>query len=155
QGVATTLESVSDALISLVGLMLLGVCGLRLRSRLSADRDHHHHHDHDHHHGHSHGPSAHDMAHPVSLRSLAGIIVSIGIRPCSGAILIMLVAHVLRLRAAGIAAVLAMAVGTAITVAAVAILTIHARGALRRLASAEAEPSPWFGVAVDTIGAVA
>ncbi|MEO5336733.1 MAG: nickel/cobalt transporter [Magnetospirillum sp. WYHS-4] len=53
-------------------------------------------------------------------RTLAGIVLSVGARPCSGAILILVFAYSLGLHLAGIAATFAMAAGTGLVVAAVA-----------------------------------
>ena len=57
---------------------------------------------------------------------------SVGIRPCSGAVLVLLFAEVLGLRWAGIAAVLAMSLGTAGAVGVLAVLAVN----FRRLAGA-------------------
>lgn len=58
----------------------------------------------------------------------------IGARPCTGAILVLLAAYPLGLRWAGIAAVLAMSVGTALTVSLFAVGAVSARtGVLRVL----------------------
>jgi ABC-type nickel/cobalt efflux system permease component RcnA len=83
--------------------------------------------------GRMHGPSRHQLEAPLSTRALAGIVVSIGIRPCTGAILVLLVAHTLGLRAAGIGAVVAMAVGTAATTSALAVVSVFARHVAMRL----------------------
>lgn len=56
-----------------------------------------------------------------------GIVLSIGIRPCSGAILVLAFANVFGLPWAGAGAVLAMSAGTAIAVATLALLAVNAR----------------------------
>ncbi len=125
------LEIASYALVATIGLVLAysGLRGLVRR------------HGHHHHHvgdgvcascGHAHGPSAEHMERPVSLTSLAAVIGSIGLRPCTGAILVLLFAHVLGVHWAGIAAVLAMSVGTAITVSGLATLSVYARKGMTR-----------------------
>ncbi len=58
---------------------------------------------------------------------------AVGIRPCSGAVLVMAVSYLLGIWLAGIAAVLAMSLGTAITVSVLAILAVQARDWTRRL----------------------
>jgi nickel/cobalt transporter (NicO) family protein len=58
---------------------------------------------------------------------------AVGIRPCSGAVLVMAVSYLLGIWPAGIAAVLAMSLGTAITVSVLAILAVQARDWTRRL----------------------
>jgi len=113
-----TLEQVSFALVAAAGLWLT----LRALNRLrrmwagrasSRDHGHDHGHDHDEHCGHDHGPSPEQMRQATSLRTALPIILSIGARPCSGAFLVLLIAESMNLRAAGLAAVLAMSVGTA------------------------------------------
>ena len=63
-----------------------------------------------------------------------GAILAVGIRPCSGAIIVLVFALSQGLLAAGIAATLVMAVGTGLTVAALAVLAVSARGAAMRFA---------------------
>jgi nickel/cobalt transporter (NicO) family protein len=60
-------------------------------------------------------------------------VLAVGIRPCSGAVLVMAVSHLLGIWPAGVAAVLAMSLGTAVTVSALAILAVQARDWARRL----------------------
>lgn len=59
-------------------------------------------------------------------------IVSIGLRPCSGALVVLVFALSQGLLAAGIAATFLMGLGTAITVAALASLAVLAKGAALR-----------------------
>ncbi|WPZ35747.1 nickel/cobalt transporter [Thalassobaculum sp. OXR-137] len=156
EGVVPSLEAASYGLIALVGAGLVFTRGRRLLAGLTeygASHDHHDHHhghahahahdhahDHDHGHdhghcGHSHGPAREDLAAPLSLRSAAALVVSIGIRPCSGAVLVLVVAYSMGLRLTGMASVLAMSVGTAITVGFLASLSVFARDLARRLAA--------------------
>jgi len=132
QETAMTVEKLSFALIGLLGLMLAYGGATRLWRR-SSGRGHHHGHDHDEAHchepgcGHVHGPGPADLAAPPSWHRSLAVIVSVGVRPCSGAILVLLFAHALDLPWAGIAAVAAMTLGSAITVAALASLAVYAR----------------------------
>ena len=64
---------------------------------------------------------------------LAVIIAAIGVRPCSGAIFVLLFANTIGLYNVGIWATLAMALGTAITVSALAALTLWSKRAAVRL----------------------
>ena len=75
--------------------------------------------------GHSHTPDPEQLARPLALKTFAAVVLSIGIRPCSGAVLVLLFAEVLGLRWAGISAVLAMSLGTAATVGILAILAVN------------------------------
>ncbi|MDO8397858.1 MAG: nickel/cobalt transporter [Bradyrhizobium sp.] len=106
----------------------------------------HHHHDHGHHHhdddpghvhdehcGHSHGPVPSELAGPGGWRRGFGAILAVGIRPCSGAILVLVFALAQGLFWAGIAATFVMGLGTAITVATIAVIAVSAKDLARRL----------------------
>ena len=137
------LETVSYALIALVGLWLLVTQLTRLYRRWREsgeaaqaghqhDRHAHHHHDH---HGHahfegeacSHIVDAKDLAGPFSWRKVMAVVISVGVRPCTGAILVLIFALTQGLFWAGVAATFAMALGTAITVAVLASLALGSR----------------------------
>ncbi|MEN3346521.1 MAG: nickel/cobalt transporter (NicO) family protein, partial [Bradyrhizobium sp.] len=68
-------------------------------------------------------------------RGLSAIL-TVGIRPCSGAILVLVFALAQGLFWAGIAATFVMGLGTAITVAAIALVAVSARGMAERLSGA-------------------
>lgn len=57
----------------------------------------------------------------------ASLLLSIGLRPCSGAVLVLVAANLLGLWWAGVLAVVAMSVGTAITVSALAVVAVQSR----------------------------
>jgi ABC-type nickel/cobalt efflux system permease component RcnA len=105
------------------------------------DHSHHHHHEHDHGHvhdehcGHSHGPTPDELAGPGGWRRGLGTIFAVGMRPCSGAILVLVFSLAQGLFVAGIAATFAMGLGTAITVATIAVLAVSAKGLARRLSA--------------------
>jgi ABC-type nickel/cobalt efflux system permease component RcnA len=107
------------------------------------DHDHGHHH-HDHHHdghvhdehcGHSHGPSPSELAGSGGWRRGLGAIFAVGIRPCSGAILVLVFALAQGLFWAGVAATFVMGLGTAITVATIAVIAVSAKDLARRLSA--------------------
>jgi nickel/cobalt exporter len=81
-------------------------------------------HIHDEHCGHSHGPQPGDLAGPGGWRRGIGAVLTVGVRPCSGALLVLVFALAQGLFWAGIAATFAMGLGTAITVATIAILSV-------------------------------
>ena len=95
----------------------------------------HDHHDHDDHSGHSHGPTPDQLAGPGGWKRGLMAIVAVGLRPCSGAILVLVFALAQGIFWAGIAATFVMGLGTAITVAAIATLTVTATGLAARLAA--------------------
>ena len=94
---------------------------------------HDHSHVHDEHCGHSHGPEPAQLAGPGGWRRGFGAVLTVGIRPCSGAILVLVFALAQGMFWAGIAATFVMGLGTAITVAAIAILAVSAKGLARRM----------------------
>ena len=77
-----------------------------------------------------------ELAGPGGWRRGLGAIFAVGLRPCSGAILVLVFALAQGLFWAGIAATFAMGLGTAITVAAIAVLAASAGGIARRLSAA-------------------
>ncbi len=95
--------------------------------------DHDHGHVHDEHCGHSHGPEPSELAGPGGWSRGLSAILTVGIRPCSGAILVLVFAFAQGLFWAGVAATLLMGLGTAITVASIAILAVSAKGLARRM----------------------
>jgi nickel/cobalt exporter len=103
------------------------------------DRDHHDHdhgHVHDEHCGHSHGPDTSELAGPGGWRRGLAAIFAVGIRPCSGAILVLVFALAQGLFWTGVAATFVMGLGTAITVATIAVVAVSARGLAQRLSGA-------------------
>lgn len=62
-------------------------------------------------------------------------VLTVGIRPCSGAILVLVFALAQGLFWAGVAATLLMGLGTAITVSAIAIVAVSAKGLAARVAA--------------------
>jgi len=83
----------------------------------------------------------------LTWRSGLPIVLSIGIRPCTGAVLVLLIAHTLGLRWAGMAAVLAMSLGTALTICLLALAVISLRqGLLLRL---QRKPRPRLNMVFD------
>jgi ABC-type nickel/cobalt efflux system permease component RcnA len=99
------------------------------------DRDDHGH-LHDEHCGHSHGPTPSELAGPGGWRRGLGAIFAVGVRPCSGAILVLVFALAQGLFWAGIAATFVMGLGTAITVATIAVVAVSAKDLARRLSGA-------------------
>jgi len=92
------------------------------------DHDHDHDHDHDGHCcGHKHFASAEEINNATTWQAYAGIIVSIGIRPCTGAIMALLFANVIGIYWLGVVSAFMMAIGTAITTSTIALLTISGK----------------------------
>jgi nickel/cobalt exporter len=103
----------------------------------------HHDHDHDDHAsawGHAHAPEPQELAGPGGWKRGLSAIIAVGLRPCSGAILVLVFALAQGLFWAGVASTFIMGLGTAITVAAIASLAVGARGLAQRFASARPGP---------------
>jgi len=152
-GAEKAIEIASYALIAIFGARLVWTKGGAFISALQDGRPQpafaaaHHHHDHDHHHGHdhhhdhdhddhsghSHGPMPDELAGPGGWRRGLAAILTVGIRPCSGAILVLVFALAQGLFWAGIAATFVMGLGTAITVATIAVVAVFAKDVARRL----------------------
>jgi nickel/cobalt exporter len=99
------------------------------------DHSHDHAHVHDEHCGHSHGPTPDQLAGPGGWLRGLGTIFAVGLRPCSGAILVLVFSLAQGLFWAGIAATFVMGIGTAITVATIAVVAVSAKGLARRLSA--------------------
>jgi len=122
---------------------------------------HNHGHAHDHDHddeahawGHAHAPEPSELKGPHWLRRGLSAIVAVGLRPCSGAIIVLVFALAQGLFWIGVASTFVMGLGTAITVAAVATLAVAARGFAGRLAKGKPGAGMLFLRGVETAAAV-
>jgi nickel/cobalt transporter (NicO) family protein len=93
--------------------------------------------------GHGHLPTPKALEGAWSWRRALALAFAIGIRPCTGAILVLLFAISQGLLWTGVFATFTMAVGTAITVSALAALTVYSRDWATRLAGAS--DTHWAG----------
>ncbi|MBN8965535.1 MAG: nickel/cobalt transporter, partial [Rhizobiales bacterium] len=96
---------------------------------------HHHHHVHDENCGCAHGPDPEILAGRGGWRRGLSAVIGVGLRPCSGAILVLVFAMAQGLFWAGVASTLLMGLGTAITVTAIATLAVSAKDVAARLAA--------------------
>jgi nickel/cobalt exporter len=156
------IEIVSYALILLIGLRLLWVKGKAFLQALGFGggshahdhahehgHGHHHHHHHDHDHeasawSHGHGPEPSELTGDHWLKRGLMAIVAVGLRPCSGAIIVLVFALAQGLFWIGVASTFVMGLGTAITVAAIATMAVGARELAGKLAKAK----PGVGVII-------
>lgn len=99
------------------------------------DGHHHHRHEHDHSHedGHDHHMIAPSQTHG-SLREMAAVVLTVGLRPCSGALVVLVFALSQGVLAAGVIAVLLMGLGTALSIALLASLSVLMKSAALRYA---------------------
>ncbi len=156
------LDAASYAAIVLLGLwMLVGA--------LRGSHHHHHHHPgpgsahddgaaghHDHHHGHPDAAHTHHDPAPASRLQTVMLVFSMGIRPCSGAVLVLLFALGQGVFLLGVASAAVMAVGTAITTSVLAVLTVAARHTALRLAQRKSgRTGEWVARGLAVLGALA
>jgi len=78
------------------------------------------------------------LAGPGGWRRGLSAIVAVGLRPCSGAIIVLVFALAQGLFWAGVASTFVMGLGTAITVATIATLAVGAKTLAKRIAAARA-----------------
>ncbi|MFX0545796.1 nickel/cobalt transporter [Roseovarius sp. S1116L3] len=121
------MATVSAAAIGLIGLWLI----LRGMRKLLLRRRPVHTHGAECGCGHSHAPTAEEVAQAHGLRGTLALIGAVAIRPCTGALLLLVLTWQMGIPAAGIAGTLAMALGTGAVTVAVALMATFAReGAL-------------------------
>ena len=76
---------------------------------------------------HSHGPNLDQLSNTFSWRERLVLVISVAIRPCTGAIFLLVITWNLQLQWVGVAAVISMGLGTAAFTSIVAISSISAR----------------------------
>lgn len=156
--------SLSATAIAALGLWLVwrGVSVL-IRRNQSAQTNHTDAHDHGHDHkhgpdetyaacGHAHGPDPAEIAAARDWRELLALIGAVAIRPCTGALFLLIVAAQMNLFAIGIAGTIAMALGVSAVTITVALAAVGARqgviGGLSKGAAQLARVQPWIEVSI-------
>ena len=149
------LEKGSYLLVGVLGLLLCyrAIKALRRLAprprRFTAFTPHHHHHA-----GcgcgHQHLPDSEQLARATSWKTSLLVVLSMGLRPCSGAIMMLLFSRVIGVYGWGVVSALAMAVGTALTVSAMALLVQSSRTLAIRL-NRRATPARWQRVALQSL----
>ena len=129
----------------------------------SSGHSHAHAHSHEHAHGaadfceecgHAHMPSPQALGgETFSLKEAFSAVVAVGLRPCSGAIIVLTFSLLNSLYLGGILSVFAMSVGTAITVSLLAITAVSAKGLAVRLAGQGSSAALKVGTAIEIAGA--
>ncbi|PVB62465.1 DUF1007 family protein [Labrenzia sp. 011] len=129
------------------------------------DHGHDHGHHHHHHHemgpdgvcatcGHAHAPTPDMLVGRITLARAASIVLAVGLRPCTGALIVLVFALSQGMIAAGIASTLAMAVGTGITVSLLAGLAVGAKDLAVRLFGEGSPMSGRIHRTIEIVGAV-
>ncbi len=141
------LEKGSYLLVGLLGVMLAARALRKLRNLLSSQKKFtaftpYHLHDANCGCGHQHLPSEAQLAAGEDWRARTMIVLSMGMRPCSGAIMVLLFSKVIGVFSWGMLSALAMAAGTSITISGLALLVHSFRSFAVRLSSKKA-PGLW------------
>ena len=155
--ITTYLESASYAMIFALGLYLMWTA-LRLWLRRKPDSHfattqhssnefsfeivnlhNYEGHVHDENCGHAHAPEPKDLRGDWSLSKALSLSSAIGLRPCTGAILVLLSANALGLYWAGVASTLAMGFGVFLTVSVIATITVYGKDFAMKLAKGDSQ----------------
>jgi ABC-type nickel/cobalt efflux system permease component RcnA len=148
------LEKGSYLLVGVLGLLLCWRALKRLRQLLQAPRfraftPHHVHHDNCGC-GHQHLPTQSQLQNGGDWRARLVIVLSMGMRPCSGAIMVLLFSKVIGVFAWGVASALAMAAGTSLTISGLALL-VHGFRQLAVKLSGKRAPVLWRQIGWTTL----
>lgn len=142
-----TMAPISYGAIVAIGLWLLLRGGRKFLRRAaphsevlqSSEHNHDHSHDHGHSHdhngsevcsecGHRHGPSLEEVSGLQTWREAAVLIGGIAVRPCTGALFVLVITWQMGIALAGIAGAFAMALGTALVTITVGLAALGLRG---------------------------
>lgn len=96
--------------------------------------------------GHQHLPTDQQLQAGSDWRTQATIVLAMGLRPCSGAIMVLLFSKVIGVYLWGVLSALVMALGTSITVSLIGLLVFYSRAMAVKL-SAKRTPAAWQTVA--------
>ncbi|WP_406854847.1 nickel transporter [Alsobacter sp. KACC 23698] len=151
-GVTSAVEIASFAAVALVGAALTWRKSQRLAARIAPDGAVHSHAP-----GEACGPDCGHAHLPGpertsgGWREAAGAVLAAGLRPCSGAIIVLVFAMAQGLFAAGVGAVVAMGLGTALTTSALAALAVFAKGAALRAAAGRGQAGEWIAGGLEVL----
>ncbi|MEM7743705.1 MAG: hypothetical protein AAF409_08345 [Pseudomonadota bacterium] len=134
------LTPISYGVIAVIGMVLIWRGCRAILTYLRAQRHAHEHaHEHHHHHGHAHdeecgcghrhGPTLDEVEKVRGWRDALALIAGIAVRPCTGAVIVLVIAWQTELHALGLGAVLAMSLGTGAFTAMVALASVYLREA--------------------------
>lgn len=159
---ARAFELGSYGLIAVLGLLLL-FRKVRMLVRNGHSHDHAHDpiHDHGHDHahgpdcGHSHAPSPEMAAQARGIGGALAAVFSVGIRPCSGALIVLAFALAQGIFWAGVASTFLMGLGTALTVAVLAVTAVYAKSFATRMAGAGSDRASTVLTVLEIAGALA
>lgn len=103
--------------------------------------------------GHHHSVTPAQLADAHNWRDYLALVVSIGARPCSGALLVLTVSALMGIYWIGVISAIVMALGTGSTTSALAVITVTARGLMIRVYG-QKEVSPYLLALPAALGAL-
>lgn len=126
---ARQFSTLAEDVLAPASYLAIGCVGLALAWRGSKALRKSHHADHQHGdcHCHAHGPAPDKVAEVGSIRDAVALVLSVAIRPCTGAVFLLVIAWQMDLKTAGAAAVIVMGFGTAALTSLVAVSSLVAR----------------------------
>lgn len=156
------LELASYVAMTLLGLWLLWRVIATRPGRVAHAHESGSQHGHHHHHDGSDTCSTCGHAHAVTPASLAGksalaawqVVLTVGLRPCTGALILLVFAASQGLFWLGVAGTFAMAFGTGLAVAILATLALHARDAAVRFAGGDGRAGAVVQTAIGVVSAL-
>jgi ABC-type nickel/cobalt efflux system permease component RcnA len=151
-------ERASFALVILMGLYLVWRAFRRvprLRAAAAGERADHGHEGGECCAGHVAMPTVGRMAQPGGFLTTLGVIASIGLRPCSGAVIVLVFARIADIPWAGLAAVAAMSVGTGAAIALLAWIAVNLRVWATRVSMLESNAAAWCSTGAGLLGGLA
>ena len=105
--------------------------------------------------GHAHVPLPQDVTGAWTWTKAVSLSLAVGIRPCSGAILVLLFANAMGIYWAGVISTFVMSLGTFITVSVVAALAVYSRGLAERLTARNSSWHLWMNAGLRIAGGFA
>lgn len=141
----------SYALIAALGLFLLA---RKAGGLIGGRTGHGHDHGHGDHCGHAHAPSPDEAMKARGLKGAALAILSVGIRPCSGALIVLVFALAQGLFWAGVASAVLMGLGTALTIAVLAVTAVYAKDLASRFAGVGSNRAAFVMTGLEISGAL-
>ncbi len=103
---------------------------------------------------HAHVPAPTELRGDFSFAKAFSLAFAVGIRPCTGAILVLIFANGLGLYWAGVFSTFAMAVGTFITVSMIAAVAVYSRKLAARMLRGHGRLLNWFGIGLRFAGGI-
>ncbi len=102
--------------------------------------------------GHSHAPTAQDVTGSLTWYKAFSLAFAVGVRPCTGALLVLVFANTIGIYWAGVASTFAMALGTFITVSVVATIAVYSKKLAERLAARDSRWVGWLTIGLRLAG---